>query len=173
MHSNRKGGPEGVIDAVEGLAPDGFDDVEAVLPYADREAIVRGYAQKAGFAVPATPQATTTRRTGMTSPTKPDVMAADASVDGITWNILGQIYRPKQVTDESFAWHAEFPPDTFVPPHIHPTQDEYVYVLDGELTLFDGEADHVATAGDLVRLPRGKPHGLFNRSGKTLSAGSG
>ncbi len=55
VHSNRKGGPEGVIDAVEGLAPDGFDDVEAVLPYADREAIVRGYAQKAGFAVPASP----------------------------------------------------------------------------------------------------------------------
>jgi 2-polyprenyl-6-methoxyphenol hydroxylase-like FAD-dependent oxidoreductase len=41
---NRQGGPEGVIDAVERLAPDGFDDVEAVLPYADREAIVRGRA---------------------------------------------------------------------------------------------------------------------------------
>jgi 2-polyprenyl-6-methoxyphenol hydroxylase-like FAD-dependent oxidoreductase len=169
VHSNRKGGPEGVIDAVEGLAPDGFDDVEAVLSYADREAIVRGYAQKAGFAVPPPTQATTTRRTGMTSPTKADVMATDASVDAITWNILGQIYKPKQVTEDSFAWHAEFPPDTFVPPHIHPTQDEYVLVLDGELTLFDGEGDHVATAGDLVRLPRGKPHGLFNRSGKTLT----
>ncbi len=52
VHSNRRGGPEGVIDAVEGLAPDGFDDVETVLSYADREAIVRGYAQKAGFAAP-------------------------------------------------------------------------------------------------------------------------
>ena len=169
VHSNRKGGPEGVIDAVEGLAPDGFDDVEAVLPYAEREAIVRGYAQKAGFAVPGTSQATTTRRTGMTPLSTPDVMAADASVDGITWNILGQIYTPKQVSDESFAWHAVFPPDTFVPPHIHPTQDEYVLVLDGELTLFDGEADRLATNGDLVRLPKGKPHGLFNRSGKTLT----
>jgi uncharacterized cupin superfamily protein len=153
---------------VEGLAPDGFDDIEAVLSYADREAIVRGYAQKAGFAVPGVSQATT-RRTGMTPPSTPDVMAADASVDGITWNILGQIYTPKQVSDESFAWHAVFPPDTFVPPHIHSTQDEYVLVLDGELTLFDGEADRVAGAGDLVRLPRGKPHGLFNRSGQTLT----
>jgi 2-polyprenyl-6-methoxyphenol hydroxylase-like FAD-dependent oxidoreductase/quercetin dioxygenase-like cupin family protein len=159
VHSNRRGGPEGVIDAVEGLAPDGFDDIEAVLSYADREAIVRGYAQKAGFAVPGVSQATT-RRTGMTPPSTPDVMAADASVDGITWNILGH---------ESFAWHAVFPPDTFVPPHIHSTQDEYVLVLDGELTLFDGEADRVAGAGDLVRLPRGKPHGLFNRSGQTLT----
>ncbi len=52
VQANRRGGPEGVIDAVEALAPDGFEDVEAVLPYADREAIVRGYAQKAGFAVP-------------------------------------------------------------------------------------------------------------------------
>ena len=50
VRSNRKGGPEGVIDAVEALAPDGFTDIEAVLPRADREAIVRGYAQKAGFA---------------------------------------------------------------------------------------------------------------------------
>ena len=32
-------------------APDGFDDIEAVLPHAEREAIVRGYAQKAGFAM--------------------------------------------------------------------------------------------------------------------------
>jgi 5-methylphenazine-1-carboxylate 1-monooxygenase len=50
VRSNRKGGPEGVIDAVEALAPDGFSDIEQVLPYAEREAIVRGYAQKAGFA---------------------------------------------------------------------------------------------------------------------------
>jgi 5-methylphenazine-1-carboxylate 1-monooxygenase len=50
VRSNRKGGPEGVIDAVEALAPDGFDDIDKVLPYAEREAIVRGYAQKAGFA---------------------------------------------------------------------------------------------------------------------------
>ena len=50
VRSNRKGGPEGVIDAVEALAPDGFTDIEAVLPHAEREAIVRGYAQKAGFA---------------------------------------------------------------------------------------------------------------------------
>jgi 5-methylphenazine-1-carboxylate 1-monooxygenase len=50
VRSNRLGGPEGVIDAVEALAPDGFGDIEAVLPYAEREAIVRGYARKAGFA---------------------------------------------------------------------------------------------------------------------------
>lgn len=40
--ANRAGGPEGVIDAVERLAPDGFDDIDKVLPRDQREAIVRG-----------------------------------------------------------------------------------------------------------------------------------
>jgi 2-polyprenyl-6-methoxyphenol hydroxylase-like FAD-dependent oxidoreductase len=167
VYSNRSGGPEGVIDAVEALAPDGFDDVEAVLSHAEREGIVRGYARKAGFAVPAPDQTTTIRRIGMASSTGPDVIGAQASIDDIEWNILGQIYRPKQLSGRSFAWHATFPPDTFVPPHFHPTQDEYVYVLDGELTLVASEADRVAGAGDLVRLPAAEPHGLFNRSGAT------
>ena len=167
VHSNRTGGPEGVIDAVEALAPDGFDDVEAVLSHDEREAIVRGYARKAGFAIPAD-QTTTTRRMGMAPSTGPDVIGAQASIEDIEWNILGQIYRPKQLSERSFAWHATLPPDTFVPPHIHPTQDEYVYVLDGELTLGAGDSDQVARAGDLLRLPMGQPHGLFNRSGATV-----
>ena len=50
VRSNRRGGPEGVIDAVEQLAPDGFTDIDQVLSYGQREAIVRGYASKAGFA---------------------------------------------------------------------------------------------------------------------------
>jgi 5-methylphenazine-1-carboxylate 1-monooxygenase len=39
-----------VIDAVEQLAPQGFTDIESVLNYESREAIVRGYAARAGFA---------------------------------------------------------------------------------------------------------------------------
>ncbi|MFZ4788902.1 MAG: flavin-dependent oxidoreductase [Beijerinckiaceae bacterium] len=48
---NRLGGPERVIDAVEALAPNGFDDVERVLSYTRREAIVKSYAGKAGFSL--------------------------------------------------------------------------------------------------------------------------
>ena len=46
---NRKGGPERVIDEVEKLAPAGFEFVDRVLSHAEREAIVKGYAGKAGF----------------------------------------------------------------------------------------------------------------------------
>jgi 2-polyprenyl-6-methoxyphenol hydroxylase-like FAD-dependent oxidoreductase len=48
--ANRRGGPERVIDLVEARAPDGFDDLDAVASYAEREAIVRGYASMAGYA---------------------------------------------------------------------------------------------------------------------------
>ena len=50
VRMNRKGGPEGVIDAVEQLAPDGFTNIDDVLGYEDRKAIVRGYASTAGYA---------------------------------------------------------------------------------------------------------------------------
>jgi 5-methylphenazine-1-carboxylate 1-monooxygenase len=50
VQSNRRGGPERVIDVLEERAPDGFADVEAVASHAEREAIVRGYASMAGFA---------------------------------------------------------------------------------------------------------------------------
>jgi 2-polyprenyl-6-methoxyphenol hydroxylase-like FAD-dependent oxidoreductase len=50
VRMNRGGGPEGVIDAVEAHAPNGFTDIDAVLSYEERKAIVRGYAATAGFA---------------------------------------------------------------------------------------------------------------------------
>jgi 5-methylphenazine-1-carboxylate 1-monooxygenase len=51
VRMNRKGGPEGVIDAVESLAPDGFSNINEVLTHEQRQAIVRGYASAAGFTV--------------------------------------------------------------------------------------------------------------------------
>ena len=48
--SNRSGGPEGVIDAVEARAPDGFDDIEQVMPFAERGAYMNEYVRRAGYA---------------------------------------------------------------------------------------------------------------------------
>ena len=49
VRMNRSGGPEGVIDAVEARAPDGFSNIDDVLSFEQRKAIVRGYAATAGF----------------------------------------------------------------------------------------------------------------------------
>jgi quercetin dioxygenase-like cupin family protein len=95
------------------------------------------------------------------------ITKASTGIDGISWNILGQTYVPKQLTDNSFSWHATMPAGTFVPPHIHPTQDEYIYLFEGRLDLVLDGRDFVATAGDLIRLPMGIPHGIFNKSDQT------
>ncbi len=100
----------------------------------------------------------------------PDITRAHTSLDGVSWNIMGQVYTPKQITDESFAWHAMFPEETFVPPHVHPEQDEYIFVLDGRIDLLLDGAKNAATTGDLVRMPRGIPHAFYNNSGKPVSA---
>jgi quercetin dioxygenase-like cupin family protein len=68
------------------------------------------------------------------------IIPARDGVEGITWNILGQIYVPKSVTEHSFAWHAILPPGSFVPPHSHSTQNEYLYILEGRLDFWlDGK----------------------------------
>ena len=96
------------------------------------------------------------------------VTKANTGIDGISWNILGQTYVPKQLSEGSFAWHATLPAGTFVPPHIHPTQEEFIYMLEGRMDLVLDGKDYVASAGDLIRLPMGVPHGLFNKSEQTI-----
>lgn len=96
------------------------------------------------------------------------VTPTGTGIDGIAWNVLGQTYVPKQLSESSFSWHATLPPGTFVPPHIHPAQDEFIYVLDGRFDLLLNGAEAQAHPGDLIRLPMGIPHGIFNKTDSTL-----
>ena len=100
----------------------------------------------------------------MPSPMTAGVTQSGTGVDRKVWHILGQTYTPLSLTESSFSWHALLPPGTFVPPHVHPTQDEFIFVLEGKFDLLlDGQAA-TAKAGDLIRLPRCIPHGLFNKT---------
>ena len=96
------------------------------------------------------------------------ITRASEGLDKIVWNILGQTYVPKSLSENSFSWHATFPADTFVPPHRHSGQNEYLYILEGRLDFWLDGQETYATAGDTVRLPMGKPHGIFNKSGQTV-----
>src|ERR1700733_7754113 len=96
------------------------------------------------------------------------VTKAGTGIEGIVWNILGQTYVPKHLSDSSFSWHATFPPGTFVPPHIHPAQDEFLYLVEGHLELLLDGKEASAGPGDLIKLPMGIPHGIFNKSGRTV-----
>ncbi len=106
----------------------------------------------------------------MVGPMTAGVTPAGEGEGGVAWNILGQTYKPVQHSAASFAFHTLFPAGTFVPPHVHATQDEFIYVLDGAFELIlDGQTAK-AGKGDLVRLPMGQPHGIFNKSGGLVTA---
>ena len=90
---------------------------------------------------------------------------ANEGMQGISWNILGQTYVPKHVTEHSFSWHATFPPDTFVPPHIHPDQDEYLYILEGKLDLDFHDRTVTLNPGELIVVPKGTEHRPAARHG--------
>lgn len=52
VRTNRKGGPERVVDVVSERAPDGFTRLEDVIARDELAAIAGGYARMAGFAAP-------------------------------------------------------------------------------------------------------------------------
>lgn len=59
---------------------------------------------------------------------------------GKEWNILGQVYFPKATCDSTFAFETNSDPGQFVPVHVHPTQEEFILVQEGELDLkLDGK----------------------------------
>ena len=92
------------------------------------------------------------------------ITANGSGFEGTKWNILGQTYFPKATCKSAFAFETNSAPGQFVPVHIHPTQDEFILVQEGQLELkLDGKWQ-TAKAGDLVRMPRGIPHGYFNKS---------
>ena len=87
------------------------------------------------------------------------------AIGGKSWNVVGHTYTPKLHSPNAFIWHAHVPDGTFVPPHIHPTQDEWIIMLTGNLEVEFGGTVHKAGPGDTVRMPMGIAHGIFNRSG--------
>ncbi len=97
------------------------------------------------------------------------VTPSDGHVGDKAWTVVGQTYTPKLHSPHAFLWHAHIPAGTFVPPHCHPTQDEWIAVLTGTLEVEFGHdagavSTHSAGPGDLVRMPMGQSHAIFNRT---------
>lgn len=98
------------------------------------------------------------------------ITGAGEGFGGVEWTILGQKYFPKAVCDSTFAFETNSAPGQFVPVHVHPHQDEFILVQEGQLDLKLGAVWQTARAGDLVRLPKGIPHGYFNKSDRPARA---
>lgn len=50
-------------------------------------------------------------------------------------------------------------------PHVHPTEDDAFYMLEGELVFVVEDEEVVAAPGTFVLVPPGVRHGFANRSG--------
>ncbi len=96
------------------------------------------------------------------------VMTAGDGMDGVAWSVLGQTYVPKLHNADVLLWDATLPPGTFVPPHVHAAQDEFLHIVEGQLEFWLDGTEARGGPGDVVRLVRGVPHGIFNRSGGTV-----
>lgn len=98
------------------------------------------------------------------------IVRDDDGDQGVVWNFMNQTYHMKALCDTSFAFDIHAGPGDHVPVHVHKNQDEFIWVLDGELSLkLDGEWS-VAKPGDFVKLPKGVPHGYFNKSDQPVRA---
>jgi mannose-6-phosphate isomerase-like protein (cupin superfamily) len=53
-------------------------------------------------------------------------------------------------------------PQAGPPPHIHHREDEFYYVLEGELEILDGDRTFIASAGSYVYIPRETLHRFKN-----------
>ena len=106
----------------------------------------------------------------MTQLTLPDCDHSPHGIDGVCWNIMGQVYTPKRYAQDEFVWHATFAEETFVPPHTHVDQDEYLSPLDGEIDIVVDGVVSTLRAGEIGHLPRNRPHAFYNNSGRVVQA---
>ena len=86
------------------------------------------------------------------------------------WNVLGHRYFLKAHGNSCFCFETLDPPGTFVPLHVHPKQDEFIYVLEGVFDLQLGGDKTQARPGDLVRMPMGIPHAYYNNGDQPARA---
>src|SRR3954447_22390193 len=90
--------------------------------------------------------------------------------EGRTIAVVGDVYRflaTGEDTNGKYAlWEAVVPPGGGPPPHVHSSEEEGFYVLEGEITFFIGEQRLVASAGMFANMPVGTPHSFKNESGK-------
>src|SRR5580704_16017222 len=81
------------------------------------------------------------------------------------------IFRGGRVKQASFGWTRSAPelgtdPGRMVPPHVHAHEDEFSYILEGEIGARIGDEVLQATTGSYVFKPRGLPHTFWNATTK-------
>ncbi len=90
--------------------------------------------------------------------------------EGRLIGIVGDIYRflaTSEGTGGRYALiEATVNPDCGPPPHIHRREDEWFYVVEGEIIFQIGEERRVAKPGSFIHMPIGNLHSFTNNTDK-------
>ena len=100
----------------------------------------------------------------MAHPMHAEVRHAD-NLDDLGFPIHQTVKLAARADTESGVSVFEFvqPPMSLgAPPHQHLHEDEFFYILEGELTTLLGDETVAVGPGSLLVLPRGAPHGFWN-----------
>lgn len=73
----------------------------------------------------------------------------------LTWKITSDMSRGRIISFLQIA-----PPGTGVPMHVHPKEEENVFLVEGNLVFRLGDETFDVAPGDIVNMPRGTPHGF-------------
>jgi len=91
--------------------------------------------------------------------------------EGRVIGVVGDVYRFLATGDDTAGryatWEAIVPPGGGPPPHVHSREEEWFYVLDGEMTFQIGTERRTVGAGTFAHMPIGTPHSFKNESGRT------
>lgn len=87
--------------------------------------------------------------------------------DGYFWflNSLTTIRVPAQSGADQLSVVEQRAPKDFSPPlHLQRTQDEMIYILEGDFRIRMGEQEQRCKAGDILLIPKGTPHSFLIES---------
>ncbi len=99
-------------------------------------------------------------------PSQPVVLAAAEGRTPAPLNVVGETtlvkFGPEDCNGSMAAFHLVAPPMSGPPLHVHSREDEFFYVLDGELVFETDGVRQTVGAGGSVGLMRGVPHRYQN-----------
>lgn len=83
---------------------------------------------------------------------------------GVSLGAVGVVFKLSGADTGGLLSIVEHPiaPGALVPPHVHTNEDEYSYILEGQIGVRIGEQEFTAGPGTYVRKPRGIPHTFWN-----------
>ena len=82
------------------------------------------------------------------------------------WGVFAQMSGPRDGLAGIVAIEATFLPGKAHPFHIHPGQEEVIYVLEGTIEQWVESESRTLTAGDAVVIPADAVHATYNETGE-------